>query len=154
MTTLQDELRQRKPFGSAAQEAFLSLVRTETALRAGLEQVLGPHGLSLAQYNVLRILRGAGREGVCRNDIRDRLVSRMPDVSRLLDRMEAAGLVRRVRSTEDRRQVTTTLTPRGRALVDQLDPLVAAEHQRRLGHLSERQLRTLIDLLAQIRAQA
>lgn len=154
MKTLQDELRQRKPFGSACQEAFLSLVRTETALRAGLEQVLQPHGLSLAQYNVLRILRGAGREGACRNDIRDRLVSRMPDVSRLLDRMEAAGLVRRVRSTEDRRQVTTTLTPRGRALVDALDPLVAAEHQRRLGHLSEHQLRTLIDLLALIRAQA
>jgi DNA-binding MarR family transcriptional regulator len=79
--------------------------------------------------------------------VRDRLISRMPDVTRLLDRMEAAGLVIRARSTEDRRLVSTRLTARGRDLVDSLDRPVAAEHQRRLGHLSKGQLRTLADLL-------
>jgi len=148
---LRDELRQRKPFTSLEQEAFLNIGRTAAVLRDGLEQVLTPQGISLTQYNVLRILRGAGPEGLCRNEIRDRLVSRMPDVTRLLDRMEAGGLVTRVRSTEDRRLVTTRLTARGRDLVDSLDGPVAAEHQRRLGHLSKAQLRTLVELLTLVR---
>lgn len=143
---LQDELRQRKPFGSLCQEAFLNVARTEAVLRDGVERVLAPHGLSLAQYNVLRILRGAAPEGLCRNEIRDRLITRMPDVSRLLDRLEAVGLVSRIRSTDDRRLVNTTLTERGRALVDELDDAVAREHEQQLGHLTAAQLRTLIEL--------
>jgi DNA-binding MarR family transcriptional regulator len=106
----------------------------------------------MPQYNVLRILRGAGRGGLCRNEVRDRLISRMPDVSRLLDRMESAGLVYRVRSTEDRRLVNTTLTPKGRMLVDVLDEEVVAAHETLLGHLSNEQLQTLIDLLSLARA--
>jgi DNA-binding MarR family transcriptional regulator len=145
-TRLQDELRQRKPFGSLCEEAFLNVARTEAVLRNGIERVLAPNGLSLAQYNILRILRGAGPDGLCRNEIRDRLVTRMPDVSRLLDRMEGAGFVHRVRSTGDRRLVNTTLTAHGRALVDELDDAVTREHAHQLGHLSEEQLRTLIDL--------
>jgi len=146
-SSLRDQLRQQKPFRSLYQEAFLNLARTETELHDGIDQVLQPHGLSLTQYNVLRMLRGAGNDGLCRNEIRDRLITRMPDVSRLLDRMEEGGLVSRVRSTEDRRLVNTTLTKRGRTLVDQLDDAVAREHQRQLGHLSQTQLRTLIELL-------
>ena len=82
------ELRQQKPFASLAQEAFLSLARTETVLREGIERLLEPYKLTLTQYNVLRVLRGAESGGLCRNEIRDRLVTRMPDVSRLLDRMD------------------------------------------------------------------
>jgi DNA-binding MarR family transcriptional regulator len=153
-SVLRDEIRQRKPFDSLEQEAFLSIGRTEAALRDGFERMLKPHGISLTQYNVLRILRGAGPEGLCRNEIRDRLVTRMPDVTRLLDRMEHARLVTRVRGSEDRRLVTTRLTRDGRALLDRLDGPVATEHRRRLGHLSRSRLQTLIDLLALIRRPA
>lgn len=154
MTTLNDELRQASVFRSLYQEAFLNVARTEAVLHDGLDRVLGPHGLSLTQYNVLRMLRGAGPEGLCRNEIRDRLITRMPDVSRLLDRMEPAGLVHRVRSTEDRRLVNTTLTKRGSTLVDQLDTEVDAVHAAQFGHLSAAQLRSLIDLLTRTRTPA
>lgn len=146
--TLRDDLRQQKPFESLQQEAFLNVARTAAVLADGMERVLAPHGLSLTQYNVLRMLRGAGDDGLCRNEIRDRLITRMPDVTRLLDRMEAAALVHRVRSTVDRRLVHTTLTPVGRALVGRLDAEVAGEHHRQLGHLSAPQLRTLVELLS------
>jgi DNA-binding MarR family transcriptional regulator len=152
--SLRHEIRQRKPFGSLQQEAHLSIARTEAVLHDALERVLKPHGISATQYNVLRILRGAGPEGLCRNEVRDRLLTRMPDVTRLLDRMEDAGLVTRVRSTADRRLVTTKLTARGRELVDALDRPVAEEHKRRLGHLTTDQLRTLVELLALAREHA
>ncbi|WKW13408.1 MarR family transcriptional regulator [Pseudogemmatithrix spongiicola] len=145
---LRHELRQQKPFASLAQEAFLSVARTETVLREGIERLLEPYDLTLTQYNVLRVLRGADSTGLCRNEIRDRLVTRMPDVTRLLDRMEDAGLIHRVRSTEDRRQVNTTLTPKGRKLVNELDAPMAKVHEQQLGHLDAKQLKTLIDLLA------
>jgi DNA-binding MarR family transcriptional regulator len=150
---LRDEIRQRKPFTSLEQEAFLNLLRTVAELSDSFERVLRPHGVSGTQYNVLRILRGSGPEGLCRNEIRDRLLTRMPDVTRLLDRMEEAGLVSRTRSAEDRRQVGTHLTDRGRELVDRLDEVVAEEHRSRLGHLSENQLHTLVELLTQARQQ-
>ena len=144
---LREQLRQRKPFESLQQEAYLNLARTEALLSDALEQVLKPYGISGTQYNVLRILRGAESNGLCRYEIRDRLITRMPDVTRLLDRMEDAGLVTRVRGSEDRRLVSTRLTKAGRELVDSLDEPVNEEHRRRLGHLSDAQLRTLIELL-------
>jgi DNA-binding MarR family transcriptional regulator len=149
--TLLDELHQRKPFASLAEEAHLNLSRTEALLQEGIDRVLKPHGVSATQYNVLRILRGAGAKGLCRHEIRDRLLTRMPDVTRLLDRMEEAGLVTRERDTADRRLVTTRLTDRGRKLVDALDGPVAKEHERQLGHLDEKQLRTLVRLLTLVR---
>lgn len=154
IASLRDDLRQQRPFGSLHQEAFLNVARTEAVLHDGLDRVLGPHGLSLTQYNVLRMLRGAGQDGLCRSEIRDRLITRMPDVSRLLDRMEAAGLVHRVRSIADRRVVNTTLTDHGRAVVDRLDDEVAREHERQLGHLTEKQLRTLVELLSLAREKS
>ena len=150
--TLRDDLRQRKPFRSLREETLISIARTEAISREHLERVLAPHGLSMTQYNVLRILRGAGSNGLCRNEIGQRLISRMPDVSRLLDRMETAGFVSRVRSTEDRRLVNTTLTARGRALVDDLDADVAEAQEKQLGHMTEDQLRTLVDLLSRARS--
>lgn len=153
-TTLREELRQGKPFRSLREEAVLSIARTEAVTREALERVLAPHGLGMTQYNVLRILRGAGSDGLCRNEIRDRLISRMPDVTRLLDRMEAAGLISRVRSTEDRRLVNTTLTKKGRTLVDALDAELAEAQHGLLGHMSQVQLRTLVDLLGLARGGA
>jgi DNA-binding MarR family transcriptional regulator len=149
--TLLDELHQRKPFASLAEEAHLNLSRTEALLQEGIDRVLKPHGVSATQYNVLRILRGAGAKGLCRHEIRDRLLTRMPDVTRLLDRLEEAGLVSRERGAVDRRLVTTRLTARGLELVDALDGPVADEHERQLGHLDEKQLRTLVRLLTLVR---
>ncbi|HEX6630162.1 MAG TPA: MarR family transcriptional regulator [Gemmatimonadaceae bacterium] len=149
--TLQQDLRQQRPFTSPEQEAQLNIVRTGTMLVDAFEQLLRPYGISGTQYNVLRILRGAEPDGLCRNELRDRLLTRMPDVTRLLDRMEDAGLVTRARDAADRRLVSTRLTPEGRRLVDDLDAVTAEEHRRRLGHLSREQLDMLVELLTLVR---
>ena len=141
----------QKSAPNLTQEAYIALARTGAALTDGLDKLLAPHELSLTQYNVLRILRGAGKAGLCRNEIGQRLITRMPDVTRLLDRMEAAGLVSRVRSTEDRRLVNTTLTKAGRDLVDDLDTEINRVHKAQLGHLKETELRSLIALLNRAR---
>lgn len=138
-------------FRKLTHEVQLDVARTHALLTESFEAMLKEYGLSIPQFNVLRILRGAGGGGLCRNEVRDRLLTRMPDVTRLLDRMEEAGLVTRVRSTEDRRLVTTQLTPEGRALVDRLDVPVEEENHRRLGHLTAEQLRTVSELLTLIR---
>jgi DNA-binding MarR family transcriptional regulator len=149
--TLRNEIRQTRPFRSPEQEAHLSIVRTAGLLGDALEQILRPAGVTTAQYNVLRILRGSEPKGLCRNEVRDRMLTRMPDMTRLLDRMEAAGLVSRQRDTEDRRLVSTRITRRGIELLDSLEEDVAAEHRRLLGHLGPQRLQTLIDLLAAVR---
>lgn len=153
-THLRDELRQTRPFTSLEQEAYLSIARTAAVLQDSFELALRPAGITATQYNVLRILRGAQPDGLCRNDLRDRLVNRMPDVTRLLDRMEQAGLVTRERDVADRRLVTTRITTKGSRMLDELDSVVAAEHRRQLGHLNEDQLRALIELLALVRQSA
>jgi DNA-binding MarR family transcriptional regulator len=152
MGDLKTEIRQTKAFPSLHEEAFLNLERSAAMLQDAFEQMLKPHGITGTQYNVLRILRGASPGGLCRNEIRDRLVTRMPDVTRLLDRMEDAGLITRERSTEDRRLVRTQLTRQGRKLVDSLDAAVTAEHKARLSQLTAGQLRSLIELLTLVRA--
>jgi len=149
--TLQEELQQRKPFATLEEEAMVSLVRTFRVVADAGDLLFKAHGISPAQYNVLRILRGAASCGMGRNDIRERLISRMPDVTRLLDRMEEAGLVRRERDVNDRRCVPTYLTDRGAALLETLEEPIAALHREHFGHLSQEQLRTLIDLLTLVR---
>ena len=149
--SLREELKQGKPFKSIQEESALNVVRTSAVLSDDFEQMIKPYGITATQYNVLRILRGAGERGLCRNDVRDRLLTRMPDATRLLDRMEAAGLITRERESEDRRLVTTRLTRNGRKLVDELDPVVAKMHKTRLGHMSEKQLATLNTLLTMVR---
>lgn len=148
MSDLREALKQSKPFESLSQEAFLNLARTYTILSDQLDRVLKPHGLSLTQYNILRMLRGAGRDGLCRNEIGRRLITRMPDVTRLLNRMEEAGLVTRIRSSEDRRLLNTILTKKAVQLVNSLDTQVAKEHKRSLGHMTSLQLSSLVDLLS------
>lgn len=149
--SLQEELQQRKPFAGPQHEAQLSIVRTGSKLVDAFEQMLKPYGITATQYNVLRILRGAEPDGLCRNEIRDRMITRMPDVTRLLDRMVEAGFVSRVRSESDRRMVRTRITPKGHSLLEELDPRVNVEQQRPFGRLSVDELRVLIDLLARIR---
>ena len=148
---LQDEIKQNKPFRTLRQEAQLNLIRTANVLSDAFEQMLKPHGITGTQYNVLRILRGAEPEGLCRNEVAERLLNRMPDATRLLDRMEQAGLVSRERSTVDRRLVTTRITEKGRQVVDGLDEAADAEHEKILGHMSEEQLAALIELLESAR---
>lgn len=148
---LRDEIKQGKPFESLEQEALLSIERTAALLMHGFADSLKEYDITPTQYNVLRILRGAGRAGLCRNEIRDRLVAQVPDVTRLLDRLEEGGLVERERAEQDRRLVTTRITRTGLALLGRLDGPVAQSHRERLGHLSATQLRSLIGLLAQVR---
>lgn len=144
---LRDELQQTKPFTSLQEEALLNIVRTSATMTDDMEELLKARGITNTQYNVLRILRGAEPEGLCRNELRDRMLTRMPDVTRLLDRMEEAGLVARSRDNEDRRLVSTRITEAGRKLVDELDAPVQAYHKTRMAHVSEEQLQTLIELL-------
>jgi DNA-binding MarR family transcriptional regulator len=134
--------------------AFLALARTAATLGDDLDRLLAPLGLSQPQYNVLRILRGAGDDGLCRHEIRERLLSRMPDVTRLVDRLAEGGLVERVRGTADRRVVRTTITDAGRALLAQLDAPVAAAHAQQFGHLSADELGQLVALLDAVRLRA
>ena len=149
--TLQEEIKQRRPFGSLEEEAFLNLARTAAFLSDRLEKALKPGGITGTQYNVLRILKGSGEAGLCRNDVRDRMITRMPDMTRLLDRMEAAGLLERRRSTEDRRMVTTHITDKGLAALELIDDEIAEEHRRSLGHLTKGELERLIELLSAAR---
>jgi DNA-binding MarR family transcriptional regulator len=148
---LRHELRQQKPFRTIQQEAQLSVIRTGSLLTDAFERMLKPYGITSAQFNVLRILRGAEPQGLCRNELRERLLTRMPDVTRLLDRMVDAGLVERTREGEDRRRVRTRITPKARRLVDKLDDIVTEEHQRRFGHLGKEKLRDLIETLTEVR---
>ena len=151
---LRDELRQTRPFESLEQEAYLNLLRTSAVLTDAFEAVLKPAGITTQQFNVLRILRGAQPGGLCRNELRDRMLTRMPDMTRLLDRMEEAGLVSRERGDRDRRLVHTHITPRGLQMLAELDAPVVAEHRRSLGHMTEDQLRMLVALLTLARSTA
>lgn len=152
--SLQSEIKQRKPFGSLEHEAMLSIARTAAMLDHGTAEALKPHGLTPTQYNALRILRGAGQEGLCRNEVRDRLVARVPDATRLLERLGEMGLVVREREGDDRRFVRARITRAGLDLLAPLDVVLQRLHRRQLGHLDQRQLRALIDLLGEARRQA
>lgn len=152
--TLQAELRQQKPFGSLEQEAVLNIHRTAALLEHETAEALKPYGLTPTQYNALRILRGAGEKGLCRNEVRDRLVAQVPDATRLLDRLVEMGLVVRSREGEDRRFVRARITQAGLDLIAPLDEVVQALHRRQIGHLGEAQLRTLNETLERARVRS
>jgi len=151
---LRSEIRRSKPFAGAELEAFLNLQRTADALARGLAEALKPAGLSGPQYNILRILRGAGAGGCVCRELGERMVTRDPDITRLLDRLEARDLVARERGREDRRVVKTRVTEKGLRLLESLDAPVADLHRRLLGHLGARRLRALIELLEVARERA
>ena len=151
--TLQEDLKQTKPFKCVEEEAYLSIVRTAAVLEHGFSQALKRYRLTPTQYNVLRMLRGAGSRGLCRHEVGERLVTNVPDVTRLLDRMEDTGLIARERSTSDRRYVTARIAPRGLEVVNRLDATIAAIHHEQLGHVDKRDLRALVGLLTTVRTR-
>ena len=138
--------------GSPEESAFLELIRTADLLSRRLVPILKDEDLSSTQYNVLRILRGAP-EGLACGEVADRMITRDPDVTRLLDRMEKRGLISRCRETKDRRTVMVRITPEGLKLLARLDAPVQAAHHRQLGHLGRERLRALTDLLQACRSQ-
>ena len=146
------EIKQTKPFGSLEEEAILNLHRTSSILLQVEMEALKPHGLSLTQYNALRILRGAGPGGLACQEIAGRMIARDPDITRLLDRLEKRKLIGRVRSSEDRRVVVTRITEAGLKLLASLDGELRQLPKKVLGHLGEKQLRALVDLLEEARS--
>jgi DNA-binding MarR family transcriptional regulator len=149
--TLSREIRQRKPFASLEEEAFLGLQRTAGLLIQALGRELKERDLTPAQYNTLRILRGAEPDALTCGEIGERLVSPGPDVTRLLDRLEEGGLVKRLRDAEDRRIVRARITGKGLELLAHLDGPVEAMLGRLLGNLGAERLRTLVEVLEEAR---
>ena len=141
------EIRQTKPFPHLEEEAFLNVQRTANVLEQGVTELLRGHDLTHTQYNVLRILRGAGQKGLTAGDVACRMITRDPDVTRLLDRLEKRALVERWRCTEDRRVVWTRITQPGLETIAPLDGPMEELQLRLLGHLGRDRLVALIELL-------
>jgi DNA-binding MarR family transcriptional regulator len=139
-------LAERKQTGCAEEAVFLDLMRTTDILTRRLVLVLKPADLSPTQYNVLRILRGSPAGLPC-GEIASRMITRDPDITRLLDRLEKRGLISRCRETKDRRTVLTRITPEGLKLIGELDVPVREAHRKQLGHLGRSRLRELAELL-------
>jgi DNA-binding MarR family transcriptional regulator len=143
----------RKAFGTPEEAAFLDLLRTCDLLSRGPAQFLKSEDLSSTQYNVLRILRGAPSAGLPCGEIADRMITRDPDITRLLDRLEKRELISRCRETKDRRMVVARITPQGLNLLARLDEPVQELHRKQLGHLGSARLKKLQDLLVAARAR-
>jgi len=154
MGTIRDEILQTRPFASPAEEAVVTLVATADRVRDGLTQVVERSGITLQQYNVLRILRGAGASGLPTLDIAARMIDKSPGITRLVERLEARRLVRRVRCPEDRRQVLCYATAQALRLLADLDAPMAEAAGRFLGALDRSRCLELIGLLDTIRAAA
>ena len=154
MRRLRRIIKQRKPFQSLQQEVFLEVLRTGHAMVQDLVDLLKPYGLTQPQYNVLRILRGAGTAGLATGEVGARMVaSREPDVTRLLVRMERSGLVRRERDPDNRRIVTARITRAGLRVLKALDQPVLDMHADQLEHMTRRELEHLATLLERARRE-
>ncbi|MEP7217862.1 MAG: MarR family transcriptional regulator [Bacteroidota bacterium] len=151
ISLLQRELNQPKPFVSPAQEGVVALLLTADLLRRRLIEIIEPHGITLQQYNVLRILRGVD-EGLPTMTIGERMIEQAPGLTRLLDRLEAKDLVHRVRGDNDRRQVRCTISTAGLALLSKLDPAVDVADANLLSPLGEKEQRKLVEMLETIRS--
>jgi DNA-binding MarR family transcriptional regulator len=152
--TIQAEIKQKLPFGSLEEEAFIAMLRTADVLQWRATEMFKRHGLSATQYNALRILRGAGAEGLPCSEIGERMINRDPDITRLMARLEGRGLVRRKRQQKDRRVIRACITAAGLALLKGLDRPVATLNCELLGHLGKGRLQSLISLLALARERA
>ena len=146
-----EELRQTRPFATRQEEAALNVVRTADALKRGGELLFRRHGITSAQYNVLRILRGAGDRGLHCNAVAERMITAEPDITRLLMRMERLGLLVRQRDTADRRMVTAIATERGLQLLDELEAPLRELQERQFALLSDNEMETLISGLEKVR---
>lgn len=151
MSQLQDELQQSQPFPSLRTEALVSVVRTAAVINHVMNETLKPYDLTATQYNVLRILRGADDEGLCGRQIGERLVSPVPDVSRLIDRMEEVHLLVRKRSITDRRYVSVHIAPKGLQLLEKVTPFLEAAMSKRFDGLTPAELTALIASLESLR---
>jgi DNA-binding MarR family transcriptional regulator len=147
---LQEEIKKRNPFDSPEEEAFLNMARTLDWQVTALARLLKECGISGSQYNVLRILRGEGTPLPCL-EIASRMITKLPDITRLVDRLEDAGLVERSRTTEDRRLVLIRITDAGLGLLARLDEPIKTLHRRQLGHLTREELAELNRLLVKAR---
>lgn len=148
---LESDIKQTKPFASACQETALSILYTADALRRHYGEVMEPFGVTPQQYNVLRIIRGAGEEGIPSQEIGERMIERSPGMTRLLDRLEEKEFVTRTRSREDRRVVFCALTAQGAALLEKIEPCVREGEQRAMKLLDTSNLRELTRLLGDVR---
>jgi len=147
---LQHELKKKRPFDSSEQEAALNLLRTSDQVQIRLARLFREHGLTASQYNVLRILRGAGQP-LPILEIASRTIAVVPGITGLIDRLEQAGLVRRVRCPEDRRVIYVELTAKSASALSGLDEPLDDLHRTLMGHLSQAELRSLIALLEKVR---
>ena len=148
---LQAELKQKIPFASREAEAYLSLLRTSDALQTQAEAQLKEFGLTGTQYNALRILRGAGAEGLPCREIGERMITRDPDITRLLDRLEDRGFVQRARAKHDRRVIYGKITAAGLKLLREMDGPLEKYGREMLRHVGQEKLKQLIELLELVR---
>jgi DNA-binding MarR family transcriptional regulator len=146
---IQSEIKQTRPFGSREEEAFLALQRTADQLQGRVAEWLKTWGLSPTQYNALRILRGAGEAGLACSEVAERMINRDPDITRLLDRLEKRRLTRRSRDAQDRRVINAYITKDGLQLLKKLDGPVQDFQHSLLGHMGERKLKLLIEILGE-----
>jgi len=145
--------KRAKPALSQENRIFVALLQAADTLGQEAEQLLKASGLTGAQYNVLRILRGAEPEGLPCRGIGDRMISHDPDMTRLLDRLEKRGLITRARQTDDRRVVKTRITPQALSLLKTLDRPIRELHKRQFRHMSAARLKILSDLLEEVRVR-
>jgi DNA-binding MarR family transcriptional regulator len=150
--TILDEIKQTKPFRTKSQETYVALLRTADDAKRFVSQVLESQDVTLQQYNVLRILRGAGSDGLPTLAVAERMIERTPGVTRLIDRMERKGWVERHRCTEDRRRVWCKITETGIALLDALDAPIDSVDDAFSHALDEQELAQLGSYLDRIRA--
>ncbi len=150
---LQAEIKQKAPFASLEEEVYLNVLRTGDALAQAVENLLRASGLSGTQYNVLRILRGAGPSGLTCGETSERMVTHDPDITRLLDRLEKRKLITRSRDARDRRVVTARITRQGLQLLGGLDKPLVEVHRSLFRHMAQRDLRKLSSLLEKVRAR-
>ena len=149
--SLQAQIKRAHPFEIPQEEVHLNIQRTYGVLMGPTHKLLKQHQLSPPLYNILRILRGIGRDGLPCSQIAERMVTREPDITRLVDRLESAGWVKRDRSTKDRRVVTVTLTTSGKKVVNKIDKPMEELHREILGHLTKKEMVELNRLLVKAR---
>jgi len=145
------EIRQKKPFSCPGEEAFINLARSYEFLHQEISDLFRVHNLSSTQYNVLRILRGAGSEGLSCSEASRRMISHVPDITRLFDRLESRGLIERVRLPSDRRVVKATISPAGLELLGLIDQPLLELHNHQMRNLTQEQVSQLISLLELLR---
>lgn len=148
---IREEIAQRRPFHSVKAEVAVSILRTAAIIERHFAQVVANSGITIQQYNVLRILRGAGDEGLPTLVIRDRMIHAAPGITRLLDKLETAGLARRERCSPDRRQVFCYITSSGLEVLNQLEAAMKEADELAVGTLSEDEQRQLLKLLEGVR---